>query len=399
MRSKRRAAVLGTAVSAAALLAAWPVGADFRVTPSLAVSERYESNVFFESGFPQDDFVTVIAPEVKLDYFGRPVEGTLLGSFSVNSYAKHSDLNYASASGSASLNLDQVVGKLDKRAKLLLTDSVYYTPELPAFVYGTAGFQPFARGIQPQRVNTFSNTGTATGNYTLTTSTNWQAVYSHSIIQFGSVPGGVVLQTPVFRTIFQTVNTGPQFGITKVDSISLNYQYQKADFQGGSPGFHTHGGTVGWTRVLSPTLTLSLGAGATLVSSNNRITELGNASLSWAHKNTSMVASFSRAVTPSFAIEAVPVTSNVASMSINHQVSAPLTITLRGSYARSSSVVTGMPLTFTSYDASLRLEYLIKRWLAGIFEYDYSKFSDRSAGFNSTFDRNLVVVTLRATWQ
>src|SRR5206468_7175479 len=100
-----------------------PAEAELKFVPALVVSERYDSNVLFATGRKTEDFVTTVAPELRADYTGRLVEGSRRGGMVVGSYAKNSNLNYVAANGSLVLNLDQLVGRLDKRAKLQVAES------------------------------------------------------------------------------------------------------------------------------------------------------------------------------------------------------------------------------------------------------------------------------------
>ncbi|TLY35948.1 MAG: hypothetical protein E6K60_09450 [Nitrospirae bacterium] len=378
-----------------------PAEAELKFVPALVVSERYDSNVLFATGRKTEDFVTTVAPELRADYTGRLVEGSLRGGLVVGSYAKNSNLNYVAANGSLVLNLDQLVGRLDKRAKLQVAESFFFTPELPAFVSATAGFNPFATGIQPQRVNTYTNTASANGNFELSALTNLRASYTHSILRFGTVLGNPQ-QGGLFRTTFQTVNAGPQFKVSRDDTVSLTYQYQQADFAGGQvPGFTTQGGTVGWARVLNQRLTMNLAAGAADIQPTNRVSFIGDASLQWrAAENSTFTFSYTRSVLPSFAVAALPLESQIFKVALLHRVTDPLTLTAVADYAHNQSNVTGEHLLFRSYDAVLRLNYAITRVLTGSLTYTYTKFMQSFSSLGTTsFDRNQVIVSLRAEWK
>src|SRR5947209_4906373 len=95
-----------------------PALAELRFTPSLTVSERYDSNVLLISGgTDKDDFVTTVSPALSVTYKGRPVEGTLSGGLGVSSYAKHPEFNYVSATGALNVDLTQLVSRIDKGAR------------------------------------------------------------------------------------------------------------------------------------------------------------------------------------------------------------------------------------------------------------------------------------------
>jgi hypothetical protein len=372
--------------------------AELRIIPSLTLSEQYDSNVVF-TNTGNDDLVTVLTPALRASYRGRPLEGNLSGSLSLASYAKHSNFNYASAAGAFNVDLTQLVGQLDKRARLQLSGSGYYTPELPAFITATAGFNPFATGIQPQRVRSYSLSSSATGGYSLTSRVDLTGTYSYSYLNFGSTVGAN-LQTPLFKTILQTVNAGPTIKLTPADSLTLQYQYQKADYGGTIPGFHTQGGTIGLIHGFSRQLTGTVSAGATKITPSDKIAPLVNLSLSWTERNTITTFTFARSVTPSFVISSGALETNLASLSVAQSLTDRLSGTVNVNYARSSSatVTAGSAATFDSYGTILSLGYLITRSLSATFSYSHSHFTSESAGFTSSFDRDLVALSLTASW-
>ena len=387
-----------------------PALADLRFTPSLTVSELYDSNVLFISGgTDKDDFVTTVSPALTATYRGRPLEGTLSAGLGVSSYAKHSDLNYVSATGALNVDLTQLVSRLDKRARLQISDTVYYTPELPAFVTNTVGLNPFATGIQPQRVRSLTNTVALTGGYTLTSRVNLNAAYSYSILSFGNTIGappqtGAPGQTTLFGTTVHTASAGPDVKLTTVDTLNIQALYSNTEFNGGAGSFQTEGGTVGLTHSFSPQLIGSIAGGATLVSPSNRIAPIANLSVSWNEKNTTTKFSYSRSVSPSFIIAASALESNIVSLVVTHGFTERLTGSAAANYARSSSVASstsgasGSNLTFDSYGADFSLRYSIRRWLSGAFSYSHYHFSQGLSNATSSFSRDLVTISLTASW-
>jgi len=394
------------------LAAPHPALADLRFTPSLTVSEAYDSNVFIGGGADKDDFVTTVSPGISATYRGRPLEGTLSAGLSVSSYAKHSNLNYVSATGSLNVDLTQLVRRLDKRARLQIADTVLYTPELPAFVTNTVGLNPFATGIQPQRVRSLSNTVSLTGGYTLTPRVDLNAGYSYSILSFGNTIGappqtGAPGQTSLFGTTVHNASAGPNVKLTTTDTLNLQALYSNTDFNGGAGSFQTEGGTVGLTHLFSPQLTATVAGGATLISPSNRVAPLANLSVSWREKNTTTTFSYARSVSPSFIIAATAVESNLVSLAVTHGFTERLTGTAGANYARSSSAASltsrtsgssGSNLTFDSYGADFSLRYSIRRWLSGAFLYSHTHFNQGFTGATSSFSRELVTISLTASW-
>src|SRR2546428_616588 len=109
------------------------VDADTKVVPSVTVSERYDSNVFYapQSFVPNQrlwDFVTVVAPEVKMQQSGRPIEGDLRVGGSANTYVNNPGLNYFSANAAFHLHLDNWISQLMERTRVEVDEYFQYTP-------------------------------------------------------------------------------------------------------------------------------------------------------------------------------------------------------------------------------------------------------------------------------
>jgi len=374
------------------------VHGETRLVPSLAVSERYDSNVFFVPGGNLEDYVTTISPRVKVEHKGRLIEGTVQGGATGEVYVKNPGLNYIALNGGVTLNLDNAVAQLVRGAGLKVSDTFYFTPQAPAFVApGTGGqvSEAFVRGIQAGRANSFTNAGSAIGSYALSPTMDLQATYMHQKIHFGTA---FVSPTTgrFFNTTFQTVTAGPQLKVSPLDTATLTYQYQKADFSQGG-GFHTQGGSMGWTRAFTPILTGNVTGGMTVIEPSNRVQYQGGVSVEGKFQNTDASLSYSRGVYPSFFNSGLPLLSQVVSATVSHRVTALLTVTANGNYAKNESVPAGT-LSYESYWVTVGLNYIVSRILNATLSYTNSEYKQNSLGQSSRFDRNMVMVMLTAEW-
>ena len=374
------------------------VHGETRLVPSLAVSERYDSNVFFVPGGNLEDYVTTISPRVKVEHKGRLIEGTVQGGATGEVYVKNPGLNYIALNGGVALNLDNAVAQVVRGAGLKVSDTFYFTPQAPAFVApGTGGqvSEAFVRGIQAGRANSFSNSGSAIGSYALSPTMDLQATYMHQKIHFGTA---FVSPTTgrFFNTTFQTVTAGPQLKVSPLDTLALTYQYQQADFSQGG-GFHTQGGSMGWTRAFTPILTGNVTGGMTVIEPSNRVQYQGGVSVDGKFQNTDASLSYSRGVYPSFFNTGLPLLSQVVTATVSHRVTALLTVTANANYAKNESVPAGT-LAYESYGVTVGLNYRVSRILNAALSYTNSQYKQNSLGQSSRFDRNMVMVMLTAEW-
>src|SRR5438445_9600816 len=54
-------------------------GPETNIIPSVTLSERYDSNVFFVPGGNLDDYVTSVSPQLRVVHMGQLIEGTIGG--------------------------------------------------------------------------------------------------------------------------------------------------------------------------------------------------------------------------------------------------------------------------------------------------------------------------------
>jgi hypothetical protein len=383
-----------------------------KVIPSMTIAERYDSNVFFIQGRNLEDYVTTVTPQLSVDHSNRFITGSLIGKLTGEAYVKNPGLNYIAPSGALTMNLDNLIGQLDRRAKLTVSDSFTFTPKPLAFIGpGTGSEVPdtFVRGIQASRANSRTNMATATGAYQVGPMVALQGSYTNSMIRFGTIftqPNVATTQpnqATFFSTTFQSYNVGPQFTVTPLDVVTINYQGSRADFDRpgfGKSSFQTQGGTLGWKRILTPTLTANGSAGLTQIGTgaNATTTYLADASLIWKHQHGEAQLRYSRSVFPSFFVVAVPLLSQVVTVSGSYAISENLSATGSGSYAKNESTSGQTPLSFESYSTSLSLNYTITRSISAIVSYTHSQFNQSFTGIETSFNRNVATLSLRGEW-
>ena len=383
------------------------VHSDTRIIPSLTIAERYDSNVFFVRGSNLQDFVTTVTPRVVVEHTGRLISGTLTGTVVGEHYVRNPGLDYIAPSVAINLNLDNLLAKIDRRAQLTISDRFAATPQPLAFIGPQTGNDvpdSFARGIQASRANTRTNMVMAIGSYMLTQASSMQVTYMRSTREFGQT-----FATPTvggfFNTTYQTINAGPQLRVTPFDTFGLNYQYLQSNSTRGtdetsvSSGFSTQGGTVTWNRILTQSLTANAAGGVTVVGhgSTQSIQYLANAQLQWEHQNGFVKLIYSRSIFPSFFIVPTPLLSQVVSLSGSYNFTSHLSATGVVSYALNEAVGP-VQLRYESRSESISLNYTITRWLTGIATVRRSDFTTMSGGTEFAFNRNIVILSLRGTW-
>jgi hypothetical protein len=329
-----------------------------------------------------------------------------VGGFS-ETYVKNPGLNYLGTRDSLSLNLDNSIQRLLPNASLRVTDYFSYTPLPPGFVNPAAGTSPddpgniqdvFAQGILFGRTNNLRNNGTVSTSYATTAWTSLNASYNYTIIEFKGSPS-TQGPTNLFNTTNQTGTVGGTARLSELDTLNIRYSHTRTDFARitTSSSFIIDRATIGWSRTLTPSLSADLWGGGILISPG-LITYTANAALIMNFLNNSATISYARSAFPSFAGAAGILIVDQFSLSAIQKIDQQWQLAESANYAHSSGGSGLNAVTRDSYFASVDLYY----WVTGIWStalsYDYIKFNSQSGSLTNNFDRQVITLSVRATW-
>lgn len=382
-----------------------------RFVPSLCVSERYDSNVFFiqkTPGLNRADFVTDVNPQLRVSRDGEYIGAILdLGGF-YETYARNSDLNFFGTADSLYLNFDKSIKRLFPNASLTVSDNVRYTPTPPGFSNAVPGTNPaapvniqnvYAQGILSYRTNNISNTAAVSAGYKITPLTTLSAAYSYSFIRFGSSPLNSV---QLFNSTTQTGTLTATTEVTALDALFVNYsrvQFSFSPHTTSAPtttSFGSNTAVLGWKRTITPYLTGSVGGGL-IVLDPNTTTYAVNASLVLNTPNNTATLGYVRSAFPSFVAVGVPVIADIVSLSAVQKLALNWELDEYGGYSHSSGTSGETTVGYDSFSAGMDLYYWItKNWSAAL-SFDYTNFNQTFGQTTNQFDRYAVTFSLKAT--
>src|SRR5437879_13354871 len=104
--------VMAGTISTMTLTAPRIAHGETKLVPLLAVSERYDSNVFFIPGRNVEDYVTNISPQVTVDHKCRLIDGTVRGGATAEVYVKNPGLHCVAANGGEAHHVRSGVSQL-----------------------------------------------------------------------------------------------------------------------------------------------------------------------------------------------------------------------------------------------------------------------------------------------
>lgn len=387
------------------------VYAETKIIPSISVSERYDTNVFFAPrefvppGTKLWDFVTTVAPQVQVLNRNQQADTSVKAGVGGNVFINNPDLAFISTNLDATSKLDGLIGRLLPGAKLLLTESFRYTPEPPAFLTGgkpppTA--DPFTRGLQGFRANTFANIASAQGAYALSRTVSLRGDYSYSLFRAGSFFVESTAGGPTFfDTNIHRWSVGPSLRLSRGDTLTLKYQDTQMNQSGAATDLHfSTRAALGEYVIRTPDWTATLTGGATYLEQTNNLFASGGLVLAWNYdRSTRLQISGSRDIVPGFFAISGALISNTVSMSIEHRLSQVLSLAGNVNYAFSATTP-GEAQTYESYSGTVLFKYLVTRTLSTSLSYTYSHFSIESPqSVPFVVPRQFVMFSIDARWE
>jgi hypothetical protein len=401
----------GTAYGGATDPGALQILDGFRVIPSIRVGERYDSNVFLASktpGLKREDFVTTTIPQVRGLYAGNLVTVNAMASAVGEYYAKNTGLNYVGTNAGAMLDVSKLASRLWEGTRLTVFDAYSYTPQPPAFLTGDLageGSNPYVRGFQVARTNTQSNMFGASLTVPLNQVVGLIGSYTNGFMKFGSSEG----QQPgsLIDTNYHTYMAGLSMKASRQDTVSLNFI--NSEYDSGVRGtLSTYGGTVGWSRLFTPNVSLVSTAGAQLVEpkyvgtpSSTTIAPLGRLALLWRDSTTTMTVAYNVGVTPSYQFQSQSLLTHLASISLTQQTAIPELLGVASlNYGRGAQIGSASTSTVSSsisYDSWGGTGGLIYRFTPETFlglTYSYQNNDQSFGGKSFRIDRQVVQMSL-----
>ena len=390
----------------------------------MCVSERYDSNVFYTpptQGLQRDDFVTRVNPMLEVNHNGDHASGVLnVGGFS-ETYAKNSNLNYLGTRDSLFLNLDNSIKRLLPNAGLIVTDTFSYTPLPPGFVNPVAGTSPsdpgniqniYAQGLQSFRTNNLTNNLTVSTTYATTASTSLNASYNYAILRFGSFTP-TQQSDNLFDTTNQTGTVGGTARLSGLDILNVKYAHTQTDRTPSSPSTSTpsssfiiDSATIGWSRTLTSNLSAELGGGGILISPGIT-TYAANAALIMNSLNNSATISYARSAFPNFTsvggtgggTDGGILIGDVFSLFAIQRIDRQWQLAEVANYAHTSGGSGLNSLTYNSFVAGGDIQYWVTSIWSTALSYSYTKFTQEFESVKTDYDRHIIVLSVRATWE
>jgi len=336
----------------------------------------------------------------------RNFEASATGGADANAYVYNSGLNYFSFRLEGDGNFGGWVQRLAKGAQLQWFERFRYTPESPGFLQGgkAGADDPFLRGIQGFRANTFSNTTLVRGAYPLYRGLSLDGSYRFAVYKVGSILAATSTGASFFNTTYNTWSAGPKLQLTPIESIALLFQQSfihQQNSAGGSPPVHTDTETIlaSYER-LTVNWRLNVTGGATLVQLGNQTFPTGSIRVSnTPGPLTTVQIDLSRDATPSIYFASGAMISNVGQLQITHKLTRRLNAFGSANYGFSEVIPTTSNVKFWNFTLSTGLAYDLTRSMNLNLFYTHNDFKTDTPGLAYALLRNVVGFGLTLEWK
>lgn len=401
----------GTAFGGATDPSSIRVTEGFHVIPSVGVSERYDSNVFFApksllQGLNPADFVTTVAPQVRGLYTDgqKLVKANAVVGAVGSYYVNNTGLSYVGANAGVVLDMDDLLSRWRPGARWTVSDTFFYSPQPPAFLTGgPLGEQanPLVAGFQAYRTNTTSNSVNTVFELPLNRTVNLSGSYRNSFIHYGASD---VPQAPtLISQNTQSYTAGLITQVSLYDSVRVDFMGNEYD-QGELGAFSTRGGTLGWSHRFSPTVSFNATGGLQEVSGESNgapfssvIAPVGNLAISWNDPTTSMTLAYRSGITPSFQFQSAPMLNHMVSFNMTQKTPIRDLSGLLGanySIANEYGSTSKSALSWTTVGGTAGLLYRATQRTFLTLIYSYLNVDNVSGGTQSAYDRQVVQLSL-----
>lgn len=391
-----------------------------RIIPSVQISERYDSNVFFASksqlqGTAPGDFITTVAPQVRGLYTDHDklvkvnTSVGVVGSY----YANNTGLNYVGANAGVGLDMSDLMSQWRPGARWTVSDAYFYSPQPPAFLLGNQSgeqINPLLTGFQAARTNTSANSVNTQLELPLSSTVRLTGSYTHSFIRYGAsqVPQASTSQVPQAAAALISQDTQAYTaGVLVLASIqdSISVDFTSSDFDQGRLGaFSTKGGALGWTHRFSPAVSFKATGGVRELSGQSNgvrfpstIAPFSSLAILWKDPTTSIALLYQSGITPSLAFRSAPMLNHSVSFSLTQNTPIRDLVGLLGaSYgvANPFGSNSGGALSWTTVGGMGSLVYRVTQKMFLALAYSYQNVDNVFGGTHFAYDKHVVQLNL-----
>lgn len=384
------------------------IHAETKIVPLATLTGKFDSNIFrrpaelLDPGVQREDFLTIAGGGAQVSHDSRDIEASLIAVGTFNAYMENTNRNFFATNIHGSIVLDRWVDQYVRGASLLVTESLRYSPDPPAFLGGVRTMieedDTFQRGIVSFRSNQLINTTRIQGKYPVSRDLAIEGSYTFGIRQYGRIQGGQdSLETTLFNTMVHTWSGGPRYQLTRNDSVAAIYRQT----------FFTSSRSTSGRTISNSLITLhgdytknfqmwgfTLQGGVTFAEPVGRTFPSGLLLVrTRPEQDTALTLSLSRVSRPTGFLTGGAMISNLARVGLSHRIYERLTVNGGVGYAY-NQLFPSTDFTFKSFIATSALNYKITRTISAQILYLFTNVDVDQTAIQFQVSRHQVGLTL-----
>jgi hypothetical protein len=340
--------------------------------PQLKIAEQYTDNVFNVSGDRSEDFVTSLAPSLRLDY--RPGAFSAGGGYTVGPtwYLQHPELNHIDHNGDVYLSIDEQSWSGKIKGRIFITDQPGQVSELN-------------QGIQVPRTHFRQESMGTEFHLRPETRLTSALTYAYVSSQYDSAS--------LTDSVSHSAGLSETYSATRNDELTVSSTLSQVQYESGFTSRQVNGLAM-WNHQVSRFTQFHAGTGVAFVQ---------DASPQWLlelqvvreYKAGTLQIGYKRSIGSGGGVVGAATLSQEVNASATRQFLKSLTGTINGRYGSSSGIQGSSDFHLRGWSAGTGLTYEILSWLKGSLNYSHSDQRSTGAGTTpGTIRSNRVIATL-----
>ena len=353
---------------------------DLTLTESISGGFRYDNNVRVqpEGQVSDEDFVTVISPQLQLASEHERIQLTGAYALSASFYFANPDLNNLAHSVNAGINMT-----LSPSTSLSFNDRIGYSRD---------SLEATLTGIQRERTSTLSNAFSVGFAHAFTARTSGSISLSDTMYRYESAAA-----TTTTRTDSASVGIG--FTATQRTSLFASYGFTNINYDTstGVNNFLIHSLQAGFGYQISPSIQLNLSGGTvyTPTIATSRTDWIASGAITKSFERSSLNFGYVRNMTDTSGLVSELNIHDTYTLGVGHKLTDKVDIALEGNYSTNRTTPSST-LDLESYSAGISGSWRPYSWMT--VSLGYNHFEQVSHGIiGSDFKRDNIFLNFTAT--
>jgi len=364
---------------------------DYRITPTLTISEIYDSNIY-STPVKVQDYITRVGTNIDAQYKGSNINIKMLYIIQINILAQNSAEDTVTQDGNLYINLDRWFRNFFKEANVAVTEDFTFTPELKDYYFDEKKGQvgPLSSyGVRTKRTNAYRNAFSIKFIFPFSERLSLDTKYSNIFTEYSD---------PALNdNITHVLSTGTSYKFT-TDTLYSNIEI--TDNRADSISSNIYSAIAGVRHSFTPVTLVDTNAGVERLDDDNNSdgvsTLKSEIRFSTRSKSYTYNAGYSKKLNPLSGISAIPTVAKLFYINVRGAHSVNSTTSVGANYAINESIEDRTVDTH-SYNLTAGLSHTIRKWLQWKLSASHFKQVSKTEAAKD-IQRDQIMLQFLTTW-